>query len=446
MDSNIKTIAFNQDFTCLSVGTASDYRVYNCDPFGECFHKSDDGGASIVEMLFSTSLIAIVGLGDKPSTSTRRLKIINTKRKTVICELTFPTSVLAVKLNRKRLIVVLFDQIYIYEVSNMKLLHTIETVPNKLATVALSSDDNSILCFPSSRLSISANHDDSTDSAKSVPTGSLVVFDAAGISPLNVIPAHKMSLLLIALSKDGKLVATLSLKGTILRVFDTSSGKKLFEFRRGSYGTKIKSLNFNHNNTFLSCSSSTGTIHIFKLSEETQATLVSNELSESESSGSVEEDREERIIPQQVQEPNTEELNQILNVSKNRSQAGGRRSSSLSEYLWNKSSHITQNVKGQLNNYLPSKVQSILEPKRDFAYIKLPYYKPSLSLENSDLNVHDEASSSPPADINTIVGMNSDTNSVLCADNYGNFYVYQVPMDRGGECILVKQFSFKESG
>lgn len=33
----------------------------------------------IVEMLFCTSLVAVVGIGDQPSLSPRRLKIINTK-------------------------------------------------------------------------------------------------------------------------------------------------------------------------------------------------------------------------------------------------------------------------------------------------------------------------------------------------------------------------------
>lgn len=52
------------------------------------------------------------------------------KRQSTIVELTFPTAVLAVKLNRKRLVVVLEDQIYLYDISNMKLLFTIETSPN----------------------------------------------------------------------------------------------------------------------------------------------------------------------------------------------------------------------------------------------------------------------------------------------------------------------------
>ena len=52
------------------------------------------------------------------------------QRQSTICELLFPTSILGVKLNRKRMIVVLEEEIYIYDVSTMKLLHTIETNVN----------------------------------------------------------------------------------------------------------------------------------------------------------------------------------------------------------------------------------------------------------------------------------------------------------------------------
>lgn len=48
----------------------------------------------------------------------------------MICELLFPSSILAVKLNRKTLIIVLEMEIYIYDISNMRLLHVIETPPN----------------------------------------------------------------------------------------------------------------------------------------------------------------------------------------------------------------------------------------------------------------------------------------------------------------------------
>jgi hypothetical protein len=41
--------------------------------------KTDEGATAIVEMLFCTSLVALVSAGDKPSASPRRLQIVNTK-------------------------------------------------------------------------------------------------------------------------------------------------------------------------------------------------------------------------------------------------------------------------------------------------------------------------------------------------------------------------------
>ena len=48
----------------------------------------------------------------------------------MICKLLFPSSILAVKLNGKMLVIVLEIKIYIYDISNMKLIHVIETTPN----------------------------------------------------------------------------------------------------------------------------------------------------------------------------------------------------------------------------------------------------------------------------------------------------------------------------
>jgi hypothetical protein len=40
---------------------------------------ADDGARGIVEMLFCTSLIALVGAADQPQSSPRKLQIVNTK-------------------------------------------------------------------------------------------------------------------------------------------------------------------------------------------------------------------------------------------------------------------------------------------------------------------------------------------------------------------------------
>jgi autophagy-related protein 18 len=120
----------------------------------------DDGARGIVEMLFCTSLIALVGAADQPQSSPRKLQIVNTKvipaykpvywtdaqqRGSTICELLFPSSILAVKLNRKTLVIVLETVIYIYDISNMKLLHVIETAPNPEGTASYYSSNNNTM-------------------------------------------------------------------------------------------------------------------------------------------------------------------------------------------------------------------------------------------------------------------------------------------------------------
>ena len=74
---------------------------------------------------------------------------IGLQRQSTICELTFPTTVLAVRLNRKRLVVILEDQIYLYDISNMKLLYTIETSPNPNGLVLLSRMNHFLLIHTS---------------------------------------------------------------------------------------------------------------------------------------------------------------------------------------------------------------------------------------------------------------------------------------------------------
>lgn len=297
---------FNQDYTCISVGYENGFRIYNCNPFQLCYERID-GAIGIVEMLFCSSLLAIVGTGEQPSLSPRRLKIINTKRNTTICELTFPSSILSIKMNRERLIVLLEETIYVYDITNMRLLHTIEIPSNPIGLIALSIDtNNNYLAYPSPQkksskmnhsnsnngvipdiTSINGHHtaalqkgtshedlgalnhyNDSNLQNVSSRNGDVIIFDCKTLQPITVIDAHKTQLAALTFSHDGTLLATASDKGTIIRIFSVETGVKLYQFRRGTYNTKIYSLAFSPSNMFLIASSATGTVHVFRLGEE----------------------------------------------------------------------------------------------------------------------------------------------------------------------------------
>lgn len=95
----------------------------------------------------------------------------------------------------------------------------------------------------------------------------MLIFDALAMQPINVIEAHKSPLSCIALNQDGTMMATASDKGTIVRIFSVPNGAKLYQFRRGSYPSKIYSITFNVTSTLLCVSSATDTVHIFKIAD-----------------------------------------------------------------------------------------------------------------------------------------------------------------------------------
>ncbi|KAG8716998.1 autophagy protein, partial [Ceratobasidium sp. 394] len=267
-NSNMLFANFNQDFSCISVGTKKGYSITNCDPFGRVYTKND-GSRGIVEMLFCTSLIALVGAADQPSSSPRKLQIVNTKRQSMICELLFPSSILAVKLNRKTLVVVLEVEIYIYDISTMRLMHVIETSPNPNAICALSpSSDPSYLAYPSPTPSPTApTSAPASSSTTTAPTasGDVLIFDTRLLAVTNIVRAHKAPLAHISLNSTGTLLATASEKGTVIRVFSVPAAERLYEFRRGVRGARIHCITFNAVSTLLAVSSATDTVHIFKL-------------------------------------------------------------------------------------------------------------------------------------------------------------------------------------
>ncbi|OBA22911.1 WD40 repeat-like protein [Metschnikowia bicuspidata var. bicuspidata NRRL YB-4993] len=287
--SQVNYITFNQDASCVALGLESGYRIYSCKPnISKCLISRREESVGIIEMLYCTSLVAIVGLGEEVGSLPRKLKILNSKRQTTICDLIFPSTILLVKLSHQRMVVLLEEQIYIYDIKNMNLLHTIETSPNLNLLCALSDNygttGTSLLAYPSPPKTITHESllvnglntngglhsvQNNIQSVSNAPNrvGDAIIFDLTSLQPLAVIEAHKSALSAMCISIDGSLLATASDKGTIVRVFNVNSGVKLYQFRRGTYPTKIFSLSFSIDNKYVVATSSSETVHIFRLGE-----------------------------------------------------------------------------------------------------------------------------------------------------------------------------------
>ncbi|RHN48929.1 putative transcription factor WD40-like family [Medicago truncatula] len=96
---------------------------------------------------------------------------------------------------------------------------------------------------------------------------------------------HQDSIASFALTLDGQLIATASVKGTLIRIYDTDSGTLLQEVRRGANAAEIYSLAFSSTAQWLAVSSDKGTVHVFSLKVNSSG-VPENETSQGSSSSS----------------------------------------------------------------------------------------------------------------------------------------------------------------
>ncbi|EEC74153.1 hypothetical protein OsI_09242 [Oryza sativa Indica Group] len=247
----IRCASFNQDNSLFYVGTKDGFRIFDAHT-GKLHYQKNIGGIGNMEMYFRTNILAIVGTGEQPVLSPRCLRLIDTVAAVTKKDLNFKTSVLAVRLSRTRLVVVLQDRTFIYDVNSTTILEEIETVPNTKGLCAFAP--NSEACY----LAIPA----------STSKGSALVYKASEPELICQIDAHESPLAAMAFSSNGTYLATASGKGTIIRVFLVAQATKSHSFRRGTYPSTIYSLSFGPSDDLpdvLVATSSSGSLHMFFL-------------------------------------------------------------------------------------------------------------------------------------------------------------------------------------
>ena len=258
---------FNQDQGCFACGTDAGFRIYNCDPFKETFRRRFDatnaggagGGIGIVEMLFRCNILALVGGGRAPRYSPNKVMLWDDHQSRCIGELSFRVEVRAVKLRRDKIVVVLEHKIYVYNFSDLKIVHQTDTVANPKGLCALSpTQGHTVMACPG------------------LNKGQVRV-ELYDVGATKFISAHDGDLAMLALSLDGARLATASEKGTLVRVYDTASATLLREFRRGADRATIYSIAFSATNEFLACSSDKGTVHVWEVSDDANETTSPEE-------------------------------------------------------------------------------------------------------------------------------------------------------------------------
>ncbi|KAL0232004.1 hypothetical protein PCE1_003000 [Barthelona sp. PCE] len=259
MSSDILFCGFNQNTSCLAVGTDHGFTIFNTEPFSLNIKRIMEAGIGLVSMVYRTNVVGLVGGGNPPRFAPSKAILWDDHRKRVLGEITLSSPVKNMLLNASNICIALEDRVLVYKLDNLMLMHEAQTVPNEGGVLALSGSRNSNIM-----------------ASLTCSVGEILIYNLLTQTSFRI-EAHKSPIKCLALSDDGKWLATASVKGTLIRVFDLSShdpanpsvevSKRTF--RRGTDQASITSIAFSPapDNRYLACTSDHGTIHIFSLLE-----------------------------------------------------------------------------------------------------------------------------------------------------------------------------------
>jgi autophagy-related protein 18 len=334
--------------------------------------------------------------------------------------------VVAVKMNRKRLIVMLEEVAFIYDISNMKMLHQQATPLNPGGICAISpNSENNYLALPHYQKIAPNPHTQTSHVPKSIVkepiNGDVLLYDLNKMEEVTVIQAHQAPLSYIAINNDGTLMATSSEKGTVIRVFSIPDGKKLYQFRRGSMPARIYCMSFNATSTLLCVSSATETVHVFKLAPPGSNPSNSNgsrPLSPPSSPRKTSFSARDQSESPTEEHPNNADMEGDPSAMSNSRQP---RQAGFMSMVRRTSQNVSTSFVSRAAGYLPSSVTEMWEPQRDFAWVRVP-----------------RGANGQP--VRCVVAMANNVPHVMVATNEGDFYAYSVDLEKGGEGTLVKRF------
>uniref|UniRef100_A0A6B2L9W6 Anaphase-promoting complex subunit 4 WD40 domain-containing protein n=1 Tax=Arcella intermedia TaxID=1963864 RepID=A0A6B2L9W6_9EUKA len=239
--------AFNQDCSSFAIGSENGFAVWNTDPITLKFKRSYEGeGIGIIEMFYNSNLMAVVGGGSKPRYPPNKVVIFDDYSSKIIGDLEYSGPIRGVKLRNDSITIILDTRSFVHNFSDLKLIDKIDTFYNPAGICAVcTSPTNNTMAFIGNT------------------AGSILIKHYSKKAYSHIIFAHDNPISQMCLTRDGLRLATTSSRGTLVRVFDTFTGERLMEFRRGTVPAAIECLSFNDSGSCLGVSSDKGTLHIF---------------------------------------------------------------------------------------------------------------------------------------------------------------------------------------
>lgn len=235
----------------FTIATETGFKIYKTSSIETFVERNLEERIKLVEIYENSNIVAFTGSNSNGKYHDNNVYIWDDNKQKVISFLRFCNIVQSFKFKNDTLIISTDKKIYIFQFPSLKLLEIIETPKNSFGLFSLCKN---------SKLTTLAYPDDEV-------IGNVVVRNFVE-NTKKIIKAQKSEINCLSLSNTGILLATSSVNGTVVKLFNTVNCEFLNEFRRGSDCANIFNITFSKFTDLLAVTSNKETIHIFSLSSE----------------------------------------------------------------------------------------------------------------------------------------------------------------------------------
>eukprot|EP01016_Furgasonia_blochmanni_P024771 TRINITY_DN2672_c0_g1_i10.p1 TRINITY_DN2672_c0_g1~~TRINITY_DN2672_c0_g1_i10.p1 ORF type:complete len:296 (-),score=64.26 TRINITY_DN2672_c0_g1_i10:289-1176(-) len=204
----------------------------------------------MVKPVSTTNLLVLVGGGEKPAFPKNKAVIWDDASEKVVGEIILREEIRGLRVKLDRMLIVTEGKVFYYNTSDLKLLEFFQTAENSKGLCSINSGSkNNVYAFPD------------TEKGRIM----VILTDENRTCSIN---AHVSDLGIFELNPDGTILATVSDKGNLIKIFNLASGLLVQNLRRGSEYANIHCLTFDPYSNWLSLMSDNGTMHVFHLTHE----------------------------------------------------------------------------------------------------------------------------------------------------------------------------------
>lgn len=264
----VNHITFTSDGKTMCVSYSNGFGVYNTYPFEEKFRQIENRQISHAVTLTGINKVVYSGVEGQRAFSDKSVCVFDCSIHRPLTQIDCPETIKGLYMLQKMFAIALKNEVRVYNFEPAGLYTQLRCVVNENAPCDFTILDNNYVIAMCGR-----------------QTGALRIVSVEASGSLDrSINAHTHQISHIKFNIDGSMVATSSEVGTIIRVFNSKSGDKICEFRRGSFSATIQSIAFCPNANIIASTSSKNTLHVFAIqdnSDETKRSTASWKVPES---------------------------------------------------------------------------------------------------------------------------------------------------------------------